>query len=217
MGHRTTKHVNYFEAILQLRNPYGDVEDMMHYVIQRTKEKAQEGVFISKRKKTTNGFDLYLSSNSFAVEIGRELYRAFGGELKISKKTFSQHKLTSRVLYRVTVLFRMAPFRVGDVILFEGKPLKLLEVAKKVVAENIEKGRLVELHYKGILRSFEVLKPVKAIVSKTQPHLEIIHPETFQSVPILPLKKNSGLVPGEKTKVLVSEGKVWLANYSNGA
>ena len=105
----------------------------------------------------------------------------------------------------------MAPFRVGDVILFEGKPLKLLKIAKKVVAENIEKGKLLELHYKDILRSFEVLKPVRVIVSKTRPHLEVIHPETFQSVPVLPLTRNSGLVPGEKTKVLVAEGMVWLA------
>lgn len=211
MGRRTTKHVSYFEAILQLRNPYGDVEDMMHYVIQHTKEKYQEGIFISKKKKVTNGFDLYMSSNSFAVEIGRELYHAFGGELKISKKTFSQHKLTSKILYRVTVLFRMAPFKVGDVVLFDGKPLKMLEVAKKVVAENIERGKLVEMHYKDILRSFEVLKPVKAIVSKIRPQLEVIHPETFQSVPVLPLAKNSKLIPGEKVRIFTAEGKVWLA------
>lgn len=211
MGRRTTKHVNYFEAILQLRNPYGDVDDLIHYVLEKVRDKSQEAVFISKKKKVTNGFDLYLSSNSFAVETGRELYRAFGGEFKVSKKLFSQHKLTSRILYRVTALFRMAPFKVGDVVLFEGKPLKMLEIAKKVVAENIEKGKLLELHYKDILRSFEVLKPVKAIVSKIMPHLEIIHPETFQSVPVLPLIKNSKFIPGEKAKVLVAEGKVWLA------
>ena len=210
MGHRTTKHASYFEAILQLRNPYGDVEDMMHYVSECTRDKAQEGIFISKKKKVTNGFDLYLSSNSFAVEIGRELYRKFGGELKISKKLFSQHRLTSKVLYRVTVLFRMAPFKVGDVILFEDAPLKILGIAKKVDAENIEKGQLVELHYKDILRSFDVLKPVKVIVSKTRPQLEIIHPSTFQSVPVSPAVKNSGFVSGEKIKVLISEGKVWL-------
>ncbi len=211
MGRRTTKHVNYFEAILQLRNPYGDVEDIMHYVIEDIKEKAQEGIFISKKKKVTNGFDLYLSSNSFAVEIGRELYRKFGGELKISKKTFSQHKLTSKVLYRVTVLFRMAPFKVGDVILFEDAPLKVLEVAKKVVAQNIETSKQLEPHYKDVLRSFEVLKPVKVIVSKTRPRLEVIHPETFQSVPVSPAIKGSALVPGEKVRVLISEGRVWLA------
>ncbi len=211
MGRRTTKHASYFEAILQLRNPYGDVDDLIHYVVEKVKDKSQEVVFISKKKKVTNGFDLYLSSNSFAVETGRELYRAFGGEFKVSKKLFSQHKLTSKVLYRVTVLFRMAPFKVGDVVLFDGKPLKMLEIAKKVVAENIENGKLVEMHYKDILRSFEVLKPVKAIVSKTRPQLEVIHPETFQSIPVLPAVRNSKLISGEKVRILTSEGRVWLA------
>ncbi|MBI2143435.1 hypothetical protein HYU20_03790 [Candidatus Woesearchaeota archaeon] len=211
MGRRTSKHANYFEAILQLRNPYGDVDDLIHYVLQKVKEKAQEGIFIAKKKKVTNGFDLYLSSNSFAVETGRELYRAFGGEFKVSKKLFSQHKLTSKVLYRVTVLFRAAPFKVGDAILFGGSPLKILEIAKKVAAVNIETGKQLELAYKDILRGFERLEPVKAIVSKTRPQLEVIHPETFQSVAVLPLARNSGLVPGEKIKVLTSEGKVWRA------
>ena len=211
MGRRTTKHASYFEAILQLRNPYGDVDDIIHYVSEKIRERAQEGIFVSKKKKVTNGFDLYLSSNSFAVEIGRELYKRFGGELKISKKTFSQHKLTSKVLYRVTVLFRMAPFKVGDVILFGDAPLKILGIAKKVDAENIEKGKLVELHYKDILRSFEALKPVNVIVSKTRPQLEIIHPKTFQSVPVSPAVKGSEFVSGEKIRVFISEGKVWLA------
>lgn len=211
MGRRTIKHANYFEAILQLRNPYGDVDDLIHYVLEKVRDKSQEAVFISKKKKVTNGFDLYLSSNSFAVETGRELYRAFGGEFKVSKKLFSQHKLTSKVLYRVTVLFRAAPFKVSDVILFEGKPLKVTSISKTVDVQNIETGKQLELPYKDILRSFDRLEPVKAIVSKTMPQLEVIHPETFQSIPVLPITKNSRLVPGEKIKIFVAEGKVWRA------
>ena len=211
MGRRTTRHANYFEAILQLRNPGGDVDDLIHYVLEKVKDKSQENVFISKKKKVTNGFDLYLSSNRFAVETGRELYRAFGGEFKVSRKLFSQHKLTSKVLYRITALFRMAPFKVGDVILFEGNPLKVTGISKTVDVQNIETGKHLELAYKGILRSFERLVPVNAIVSKIRPHLEVIHPETFQSVPVLPITRNSRFVPGEKTKVLIAEGKVWCA------
>lgn len=211
MGRRTVKHANYFEAILQLRNPYGDVDDLIHYVLEKVRDKAQEAVFISKKKKVTNGFDLYLSSNSFAVETGRELYRAFGGEFKVSKKLFSQHKLTSKVLYRVTVLFRAAPFKVGDAILFDGSPLRVTGISKVVDVQNIETGKQLELAYKDILRSFEKLVPVKAIVSKVRPQLEVIHPATFQSIPVLPLTKNSKLVPGEKIKIFVAEGKVWCA------
>ena len=89
--------------------------------------------------------------------------------------------------------------------------MKIFEIDKRVAAVNIETSKQLELAYKSILRGFEKLEPVKAVVSKTQPHLEVIHPETFQSVPVFPLAKNSRLVPGEKTKIFVAEGKVWLA------
>jgi len=207
------KHANYFEAIFQLRNPVGDVEEATHFVLEAVRSKNQEGVFISKKKKVANGFDLYLSSNRFAVDLGRQLFREFGGELKISRKLFSQHKQTSRVLYRMTVLFRMPPFRVGAFILLDGKAFKVMELAKKVVvAEEIEAGKLFELQYKDVVRNFESLGVVKVIVSKVKPHLEIIHPTTFQSVPVFPLVRNSKLVPGEKTKVVVSEDKVWRSD-----
>ena len=207
------KHANYYEAIFQLRNPGGNVEEATHFVLEAVRSKNQEGVFISKKKKVANGLDLYLSSNSFAVDTGRQLFRKFGGELKISRKLFSQHRQTSRVLYRMTVLFRMPPFRIGSFILLDGRAFKVTELAKKVVlAEDVETGKPFELQYKDVIRNFENLDTVRVIVSKVRPHLEIIHPTTFQSVPVLPLAKNSKLVPGEKTKVVVSEGKVWHAD-----
>ncbi len=211
------KHANYYEAIVQLRNPLrnpvGDLEDAMHFVLEAVRSEGQEVVFISKKKKVANGWDLYMSSNKFAVDLGRQLFREFGGELKISRKLFSQHKQTSRLLYRMTVLFRMPPFRAGAFILLDGKAFKVSELAKKVVvAEDIESGKPFELLYKDVVRNFENLDTVRVIVSKVKPHLEVIHPTTFQSVPVFPLDRSSKLVPGEKTKVVVSEGKVWRAD-----
>ncbi len=204
-------HSNYYESILQLRNPAGDVDDLVHIAVNAVKARGQEGIFISKRKKVTNGVDLYLSSNSFAVELGRELYRSFGGEFVVSKKLFSQSRQTSKVLYRVTVLFRMAPFKVGDFILLDGRAYRVLAIAKTVLLENVETRRQSEPAYKEVLRNFEKLIPVRVFISKVKPQLEIIHPKTFQSVPVLPPGENSKLAHGGKTKVIFSEGRVWLA------
>ena len=204
-----TPHRSYFESILQLRNPYGDVDDMLHFAVEAVKAKSQEGVFISKRKKVTNGVDIYLSSNKFAVELGREFFRTFGGEFVVSRKLFSQHRQTSKVLYRITVLFRMAPFKVGDYILLEEKAFKVLAIAKRVLLENVENRKQFEPQYKEVLRNFEKLHPVRVFVSKVKPQLEIIHPKTFQSVIVLPLDKASKLVPGEKTRIIFSDSKVW--------
>ena len=153
--------------------------------------------------------DFYLSSNSFAIALGRALYDKFGGELKISKKLFSQHKSTSKLLYRMTVLFRMAQFSPGDFILFNGRAFKITNLRKRVYATDVESLRSVELGYKDVMRNAEKLEIVKVTVSKVRPHLEVIHPETFQSVPVFPLDKNSKLVPGERTKVVFSEHKIW--------
>ena len=207
------KHANYYEAIVQLRSQEGDVGEATHFVLEAAKSKSLEGVFISKKKKVATGLDLYLSSNRFAIEVGRQLFREFGGELKISRKLFSQHRQTSRILYRMTVLFRMPPFRVGAFILLNEKAFRVAEIAKKVVvAEDIETGKLFELQYKDVVRNFESLDAIRVVVSKVKPQLEVIHPTTFQSVPVFPLDRSSRLVPGEKTKVLVSEGKVWRAD-----
>ena len=95
---KTKKHANYYEAILQLRNPDADVDDLVHRVVELVRVKDQEDTFISKRKKVKNGVDLYLSSNTGAINIGRQLFREMGGELKVTKKIFSQHRMTSKVL-----------------------------------------------------------------------------------------------------------------------
>ncbi|MBI2580328.1 hypothetical protein HYV85_00800 [Candidatus Woesearchaeota archaeon] len=74
---------------------------------------------------------------------------------------------------------------------------------------NLETLRNAELDYKEVVRNADKLEAVRAVVSKVQPHLEVIHPKTFQSVPVLPVTKNPKLVSGVKIFVVVSGDKVW--------
>ncbi|MBI2581095.1 hypothetical protein HYV85_04815 [Candidatus Woesearchaeota archaeon] len=205
------KHAKYYEAILQLREPDPAVIMAVEDAVKSSAEDNKE-IFISKRKKVTNGWDFYLSLKGFAVELGRALYNKFGGELKITKKLFSQHRQTSKLLYRITVLFRMAPFKPGDMVLLGENAFRITALKKRFVSSmNLETFRNVELDYKEVVRNAEKLEAVRAVVSKIQPHLEVIHPETFQGVPVLPITKNTKLVPGVKILVVVSGDKVWLA------
>jgi NMD protein affecting ribosome stability and mRNA decay len=201
-----TKHVNYFEAILQLREPDDETIGFVNNWIKAN----SEDVTLAKRKKVKNGFDYYLSSNRFTIELGRYLYRTFGGELKITKKQFSQHRQTSKLLYRMTVLFRSSPFKPGYLILLEGKAYLITSLTKKdYLGMDLDNLKTVELEQKRLLRSAEKCEPMKVIISKVRPSLEIIHPETFQSVPVRPIQKNSKLIPGERMQVLIHEEKVW--------
>ncbi len=203
---RQPRHRNYFEAILQLRNPDNTIIGLVNDAF---KDQDPTYIFVSKRKKVTNGFDYYISSKEFAINLGRAIYKDFGGEFKITKKLFTQHRMTSKLMYRVTVLYRMADFKNGDYILYGGRAYKITSLARLVYGFDVETSQQQEFTYKEIVRGAEKLPLVKVIVTKARPQLEVLHPETFQSVAVFPPVKNSTLSPGEKTRVVMSENKVW--------
>lgn len=94
----------YFEAKIQLRPANEEVIKFIDHLINHKK-----GVSIAKIILFDYGLDIYISSNKFAVQIGKLLKRKFKGELKISKKLFTQDKLTSKQKYRMTICFKLDP------------------------------------------------------------------------------------------------------------
>jgi len=71
----------YYEGILQLRNPSDKVLDYVE------REIARDGkVRIAKTTRLKNGYDLELSSQAFLRGLGRKLREKFGGELVLSSK-----------------------------------------------------------------------------------------------------------------------------------
>ncbi len=95
---------NYYEGKLQLRNPN---EEVLNFINNQFKN--NEKVWIAKAERLKTGIDLYISSNRFLLSLGKKLKKSFKGELKTSRKLFSKSRLTSKQLYRVTVLFRLSP------------------------------------------------------------------------------------------------------------
>lgn len=92
----------YFEGILQLRPENKEVLDFVKNQLQNSKTK------ISKEVREKYGIDIYLTSQRFTVTLGRRLKRRFKeGEIKISRSLHTKDKLTSKNVYRVTVLFRL--------------------------------------------------------------------------------------------------------------
>jgi len=96
------KNPQYYEGILQLRNPN---EEVINFI--RNQVKKRKGVFIANEVSLKNGVDIYLSSNKFLLSLGRKLKKSFKGELKTSKRLHGQDRLTSKLLYRGTILFKM--------------------------------------------------------------------------------------------------------------
>jgi len=143
------KHNEYYEGILQLRNPSKEAIDFVEKQIEKRKN-----VFIAKAKKVKNGIDFYISSQKYLQSLGKKLQNQFSGELKISSKLFSRNHLTSKNIYRVNVLFRLPKFKKSDIITFKGEDIKILGIGKKVLAKNLKTGKKHSLRYKELSGSY---------------------------------------------------------------
>lgn len=134
----------YYEGILQLRNPSDKVLDYVE------REIARDGkVRIAKTIRLKNGYDLELSSQAFLRGLGRKLREKFGGELILSSKAAGRNR-HGKEQFRVNVLFRQYPFRKGSTVTHRGEQYKVLETAHKVRIKSLETGKSITVDYGSI-------------------------------------------------------------------
>ncbi len=132
----------YFEGILQVRNPSKELLDFVNEALKKNKDK----VFASKVKKVVNGYDYYLSSNKFLRHLGRIINDNFPGELKASAKLFGRSKETSRDIYRVNVMFRLSNLKKGGIISFKGRTVSIISIGNDIFGKD-EKGNNVHIRF----------------------------------------------------------------------
>ena len=139
------KHTNYYEGVLQLRNPKKSIIKKIRSLVSKRKD-----VFIAEEKKVRGGIDFYISDQRFLQSMGRRLQKEFGGELKSSKKLFGVKRQTSKLIYRVFILVRIPEFEKGQVIDYKGKKVKVIMMDKKVHVKDINSGKKMILNYKDL-------------------------------------------------------------------
>lgn len=177
----------YFEGVIQLRNnKNASFENAADYIRKRIE--ARKGVFITAEEELGSGIDFYVTSQKYIQTLGYELYKRFGGELKITSSLHTKDKQTSRDVYRVNVLLRLPEFNIGDVlrISYGSGKKKLICVGNvsgsKVSGVDLEEGKKIS----GLYKEYEVLATKadykEAIITKSKPHIEVLHPETYDSV-----------------------------------
>lgn len=140
-------HNEYFEGILQLRNP---TEELLDFLAKEIKEKGN--VFVAKTKKVGDGIDLYISSQRYLRTLGNKLQERFPGQPEVSSSLHTRNRQTSRDVYRVNVLFRMPSFRKGDIITYRGDRIQIMGMSKKVLAKDLKTGKKLTLRYKDIVK-----------------------------------------------------------------
>ena len=134
------KHPSYFEAIVQLRDVSQEVVTFVEKELQRTNVK------ISKVKEMKNGLDYYLTDNNQAKALGRSLQERFGGDFKMTSSLFGRKD--GKEIYRVTILFREAPFRKGDLVEYQGESYNVKMMGRDIMLKNKKTGEKVHVKYK---------------------------------------------------------------------
>lgn len=134
-------HPGYFEGTVQLRNVSSKVISFARRFVEK------HDAYIAKEVHHKNGVDLLVSSQKVMQKLGKELQFVFGGQLTITRKLFSKNKVTSKNIYRLTVLFRQRSVKKGQVITVKGEKFKVVLVGNKVGAKNVETGKSVSFRY----------------------------------------------------------------------
>ncbi len=188
----------YYEGVLQLRNAS---EEIISYVKRYLRE---YHVNISDEVTQENGMDLQLSDKKRLQNLGNELHRKFGGILKVNAQIYTRDRQTSKDKYRIHLYYEGPKFRQGDVIRFENKLVLLTKVSKVVSGVDLKTGNNATVNLKG---DFEVLKPLKSRISKLFPSIEVLDPETFQSMPV---RNKKDVELDEKVKIVIDNGSYYL-------
>jgi len=135
--HKALTNPNYYEGILQLRDPTPELVDYAIDMILKDKQ-----ALVTKQKRIKNGWDWYFTSQKYLQQLGRKLKQAFPGELKISRKLHTQNKVTGKKVYRVTVLFKLLSFGRGTKLEMNGEQYEIIKIAKdRAQVKNTKTGK----------------------------------------------------------------------------
>lgn len=135
-------HEGYFEGTLQLRDAPRNVVAFVYSYVEK-----HDDIDIAKEVHLKNGIDFYISFQKALQKLGKSLQRTFGGQLVITRKLFSQNRLTSKSVYRLTVLFRPCSVKRGQIITYKGEKYKVVLIGNKVGLKNVESGKRLTLNH----------------------------------------------------------------------
>lgn len=142
-------HKAYFEGILQLRNPS---KELIAYVKKKVEE--DQKALITQEKKVTGGWDLYFSSQRYLRALGKKLSDVFTGEVKYSRSLHTVSKSTGKPLYRVTVLFKLYPFKKGDEFTVSDEVWVIKRIENKIHVQNKKTGKKKTMNFDEVARFF---------------------------------------------------------------
>jgi NMD protein affecting ribosome stability and mRNA decay len=189
----------YFEGVMQLRNINEEIE---HFVESFLRE---NNLTVKKKRFHDNGIDIAVSDKKKLQALARILVTRFGGTFKMSPHLFSRDRQTSRDVYRLSIYYKAPNYKKGDVVKAGEKLILVSELSRQLKGTDLATGKKISVDIKGT--KITVLPVLKTTVSKVYPELEVLDPETYQSVPV---KNKKDLKVSEKVRIVIDEGKIYV-------
>jgi len=207
---------NYYEAILQVRGtdrslPPEDRDRVLVDIADRVEaaSRTNRQLFISRVEEMHGGVDVYLSSTPLGRALQKELASAYGAETKESS-TLVGRKAGDDV-YRMTFLIRLPPYKVSDIVLYEGNLYQLASLSggAKLISLLTHETTSVK---QGELKNLKVVGNVSdareaVVVTATEEELEILDPLDYSTVPV---RRPKGYIAGETVRVFIHEEEPFL-------
>ncbi|MCF7872054.1 hypothetical protein K9L97_03395 [Candidatus Woesearchaeota archaeon] len=190
----------YYEGILQIRNSTPEVKAY----IQKYISKDPERYMINKIQEKENYLDIYFQKKKVIEHIALKIQRNYGGIMHTNAQLFSYNKQKSKDIYRINTLLTLPKFAKKDVIIHDNKPLQITGTKNIITATNLKTGK--KYTFKPTQQELDEINPVKKYktrVTKIYPQLEIMDPQTYQSIPIkYNLDATIEFKPGQKITVI---------------
>jgi len=202
------KRTTYFEGIVQLRNTNNkSFNDAIEFIKNETDKQKKKSIFITSEKKVKGGVDFYLTHQKYVQQLAQKTYQKFGGTLKINPHIFTRDRQTSKDVYRINALVKLPVYNKRDIIKIKNKLIQINNCKGKFIEGlDLTNNKKTKLEYKEDYEIIANSKDIKeVVVSKHYPKLEVLHPETYESIKVEnPIKTKKG-----KIKVLEVEKKIY--------
>jgi NMD protein affecting ribosome stability and mRNA decay len=202
-----SRHYNYFEGEIQLRKV---TPEIINYVLKRIGEAGETVPQVVEHD--LNSVDIQVSSKKIIRQIANELVRKFGGEMSEHERLHSSDRLTSKLRYRLNMLYKKHDYDKGCVIILEDEPFLVHGFQDaRLKVESLITRKNTQIRYK---EAMTIIQPQKLQVIQDEPSICVLD-ENYQSIQLQPIpekmKLDYKIKKGKKINVALFEGKAYFA------
>ena len=173
---------NYFQGILQIRNPSPELLEYVHNAIT-----AKQGVFTSKTITVPNGLDLYLSDNTFIRSLALTIQKLYCVNVMFTSTLHSFDHQKSKELHRLTAMIYCFSCAKGDILEYKHQFYKVKQVQKKAHLINIFSDEQLKISAEESIEAV-ILKPREIEIVSNSGQLLVLHPVTLETVEVVSIK-----------------------------